>query len=202
VRILPALGSTLALAAVVGGGLALHPELLAGSAVPTTAAAVTTASTNPADRQTVVSGMNPVTGANASGYTFDSSLLGSPWVPGPSVELPELDFTAPAPGTGARVTTSARSQQFGHTAQWTAKPQVDGPVHRVMKTVAAGGYIVVPNEAGNLHLLCGPGSDAYYIDSHQGEWRVYRVDGGTSYDVSYRFVQYDRSPISLQKTCQ
>jgi hypothetical protein len=203
VRILPVLGSTLALAAVVGGGLALHPELLAGSATPaTTAAAVTTTSTNPADRRTVVSGMNPVTGANAPGYTFDSSLLGSPWVPGPSVELPELDFTAPAPGAGAKVSTSTRSQQFGHTAQWTAKPQVDGPVRRVVKTVAPDGYIVVPNEAGNLHLLCGPGSDSYYIDSHQGEWRVYRVDGGPSYDVSYRFVQYDRSPISLQKACQ
>ena len=216
VRILPALGSTLAVAAVVGGGLTLHPELLAGTAAPaTTPAAVTstagtasTASTaSSADRQTVIAGTNPVTGANTPGYTFDSSLLGAPWVPGPSVQLPELQLTAPAPGVTAKITTSTRSQQFGHTSQWTAKPQVDGPVRRLVKTVAAGGYVVVPREAGDLHLLCGPGSDAYYVDSHRissepAQWRVYRVDGGPSYDVSYRFVQYDRSPISLQKTCQ
>lgn len=214
-RILPALGSTLAFAAVVGGGLAVHPELLdrAGSskatvAQPASRAAAATSSTSGA-RATVTAGMNPVTGQNTAtgngsvpGYTFDSSLLGVPWVPGPSVQLPELQLNPPGPGVEGRITTRTRSMQFGHTTQWTAKPQVNGPVRHVVKTVAENGYIVVPAEAGNLHLLCGPGSDSYYVDSSNGEWRVYRVDGGPHYDVSYRFVQYDRSPLSLQTPCQ
>jgi hypothetical protein len=101
-----------------------------------------------------------------------------------------------------QIGTRTRSQQFGHTSQWTAKPQVNGPVRRLLKTVADGGYVTVPAEAGDLHLLCGPGSDAYYVDTHDGEWRVYRVDGGPHYDVSYRFVQYDRSPLAVQTSCQ
>jgi hypothetical protein len=226
VRILPALGSTVALAAVVGGGLALHPELLQrGTDTPATRpAAVTSASSasGPA-RATVTSGMNPVTGQNSASqngasqngasqngasqngvpsYTLDSSVLGVPWVPGPSVQLPELVFTPPAPGAAGQVSTRARSEQFGHTSQWTAQPQVNGPVRRLVKTVAANGYVVIPAEAGDLHLLCGPGSDAYYIDSHSGEWRVYRVDGGPRYDVSYRFVRYDRSPLAAETACQ
>jgi hypothetical protein len=152
--------------------------------------------------------MDPVTGKAVTGsnavpsYTFDSSLLGVPWVPGPSVQLPELQLNPPGPGTEGSVTTRTRSTQFGHTTRWTAKPRVDGPVRHIVKTVADGGYIVVPTEAGDLHVLCGPGSASYYVDSHDGEWRVYRVDGGPHYDVSYRFVQYDRSPLSQQVPCQ
>jgi hypothetical protein len=208
---LPALGSTLALAAVVGGGLVLHPELLdhtAAAPATTAAAATTNTGGTAAARATVTSGMDPVTGAmtgagTTPSYTVDSSLLGVPWVPGPSSPLPELTLRAPGPGVEGGVETRTRSEQFGHTTQWTAKPQVDGPVRRIVKTVAEGGYIVVPNEAGDLHLLCGGvRSDAYYVDSHAGEWRVFRVDGGTHYDVSYRFVQFDRSPMSLRTTCQ
>ena len=210
-RILPALGSTLALAAVVGGGLALHPELL--NRTPTAPAATPVAATSTtgntsAARATVTSGMDPVTGKGAPGtnatpsYTFDSSLLGVPWVPGPSVDLPELQLNPPGPDKEGSITTRTRSMQFGHTSQWTAQPQVNGPVRRITRTVADGGYIVVPAEAGDLHLLCGPGSDSYYVDSHNGDWRVYRVDGGGHYDVSYRFVQYDRSPLAAHTPCQ
>jgi hypothetical protein len=206
VRILPALGSTVALAAVVGGGLVLHPELLQrGTATPATrpAAATSAASSSGAARATVTAGMNPVTGQNSvPSYTLDSSILGVPSVPGPSVQLPELVFTPPGPGATGQISTRARSEQFGHTSQWTAQPQVNGPVRRLVKTVAANGYVVIPAEAGDLHLLCGPGSDAYYIDSHSGEWRVYRVDGGPHYDVSYRFVRYDRSPMAAETACQ
>jgi hypothetical protein len=64
------------------------------------------------------------------------------------------------------------------------------------------GYIEVPNEAGELHLLCGPGSASYYVDSRSGSWRIFRTDGGEAYDVSYQFVQNDRSPISVQSRCR
>lgn len=216
-KILTTLGSTLALAAVAGGGMALHPELLdrmpdrAVAQPATTPAAATSGSS--ATRATVTSGMDPVTGKTVTGtnvtgtnavptYTFDSSLLGVPWTPGPTAELPELQLKPPSPGVEGSVTTRSRSVQFGHTTQWTAKPQVNGPVRRIVKTVADGGYVVVPPEAGTLHLLCGPGSASYYVDSHEGQWRVYRVDGGPHYDVSYRFVQYDRSPLAQQTPCQ
>lgn len=211
---LPALGSSLALAAVVGGGLVLRPELLNRTpAVPaTTPAAVTSSIGNvtgsAAARATVTAGMNPVTGVNSSassapGYTVDGAVLGVPWVPGPTTQLPELTLEVPGPGVEGGVVARPRSEQFGHTTQWTAHPQVDGPVRRIVRTATQDGYVVVPNEAGTLHLLCGaPGASSYWIDSSAGEWRVHRTDGGPHYDVSYRFVQFDRSPLSLRTTCQ
>jgi hypothetical protein len=210
VRRLPLLGSSLGLAAVLGGGILLHPELISPPTTPgpaATKAANTSSSRSAADRQTVVSGPNPVRGTTGTGrtpsYTFDSSILGVPVVPkAPSVQLPELQLKPPGPGTGASVTTGTRSTQFGHTSTWTAQQPVNGPVRRVVKTVADNGYVVVPPEPGELHLLCSTSTDSYYVDTHLGEWRVYRVDGGPRYDVRYRFVQYDRSPLGSSTACQ
>lgn len=205
-RPFPLLGSTLALAVAVGGVL-LHPELMDGAApapAPAVEKAANATTGTAADRQTVVSGTDPVTGAStAPTYKFDSSLLGQPFQPNaPTVQLPALDLKAPGPGRSGGISSRPRTQQLGRTTQWTAKPPVPGPVRRLTRTVTDGGYVVVPAEPGELHLLCGPGSDSYYVDSHEGEWRVYRVDGGPGYDVSYRFVQYDRSPLGVATACQ
>jgi hypothetical protein len=214
VRILPLLGSTLGLAAVLGGGLVLRPDLLAEHAsapAPETEKAANATTGSAADRATVIAGTNPVTGANSSvtGWVFDRSTLGLPVVPNaPSVQLPELQLSAPGPGKSGSITTRTRSQQFGHTATWQAQPQVDGPERRLVRTAPENGYVVIPAEPGDLHLLCGETSDgrtgtgSYYVDSHQGEWRVHRVDGGPNYDVRYRFVQYDRSPLAARTACQ
>ncbi len=213
-RILPLLGSTLGLAAVLGGGLVLHPELLpegSGPVAPETQKAANATPGSAADRATVVAGTNPVTGANSSatGWVFDRSTLGLPVVPNaPSVQLPELQLDPPGPGQAGSITTRTRSQQFGHTATWQAKPQVNGPERRLVRTAPENGYVVLPSEPGDPHLLCAASTDgrtgtgSYYIDSHQGEWRVYRVDGGPNYDVRYRFVQYDRSPLASRTACQ
>jgi hypothetical protein len=214
VRILPLLGSTLGLAAVLGGGLVLGPDVLADQrapAAPATEKAANATTGSAADRATVIGGTNPVTGANstATGYVVDRSLLGLPVVPNaPSVQLPELELTPPAPGRAGSITTGTRSSQFGHTATWQAKPQVDGPERRLVRTAPENGYVVIPAEAGDLHLLCGEkvdgrtGTGSYYVDSHEGEWRVHRVDGGPNYDVRYRFVQYDRSPLAARTACE
>jgi hypothetical protein len=210
VRILPLLGSTLGLAAVLGGGLVLRPDLLAehaGAPDPATEKAAKATTGSAADRAKVVAGTNPVNGA--TGWIFDRSTLGLPVVPNaPSVQLPELQLSAPGPGRSGSITTRTRSQQFGHTATWQAQPQVDGPERRLVRTAPENGYVVVPTEPGDLHLLCGEtaedrsGAGSYYVDSHEGEWRVYRVDGGPNYDVQYRFVQYDRSPLAARTACQ
>jgi len=211
---LPLLGSALGLAAVLGGGLVLRPDLLVGDTSPAApaiekAANATTGSA--ADRATSIGGMNPVTGANPSamGYVLDRSMLGLPVTPNaPSVQLPELELSPPAPGQAGSISTRVRSEQFGHTAIWQAQPQVEGPERRVVRITAENGYIVIPNEPGELHLLCGdapdgrPSAGSYYVDAEDGEWRVYRVDGGPNYDVRYRFVQYDRSPLAARTACQ
>jgi hypothetical protein len=188
----------------------LRPDLVAEHAkppAPATEKAARSTTGSSADRATVVAGTNPVTGA--TGWIFDRSTLGLPVVPNaPSVQLPELQLSPPGPGQVGSISTRTRSQQFGHTATWQAKPQVDGPARRLVKTAPENGYVVIPTEPGDLHLLCGPSSDgrmgagAYYVDSHEGEWRVYRVDGGPNYDVRYRFVQYDRSPLAARTACQ
>jgi hypothetical protein len=167
------------------------------------AANTTTSATSGADRQTVVSGPDPVTGNGTPTYTLDRSLLGLPVVPNaPSVQLPELAMSPPGPGHSGSISTGTRSDQLGHTAQWSAQPPVNGPVRRLVKTVSDNGYVVVPPEAGDLHLLCDARDGSYYVDTHLGEWRVYRVDGGPHYDVRYRFVQYDRSPLGVTTACQ
>lgn len=214
-RILPLLSSTLGLAAVLGGGLVLRPDLLTDrstSAVPATEKAANATTTgSAADRATSIGGTNPVTGANSSatGYALDRSLLGVPVLPNaPSVQLPELVLTSPGPGQVGSIGTRTRSRQFGYTTTWQAKPQVEGPERRIVRSGPENGYIVIPSEPGDLHLLCGstndgrPGAGSYYVDARDGEWRVYRVDGGPSYDVRYRFVQYDRSPLAYRKPCQ
>lgn len=206
VRPLPLLGSTLALAVAVGGAL-LHPELLEGGSsapAPGVEKAANATTGTAADRQTVIAGTDPVTGrSTVPTYTFDSSLLGQPVTPGaPSVQLPSLVLNEPGPGRTGSIGTRTRTQQLGRTSQWQAREPVLGPVRRLTQTVAEGGYAVVPAEAGELHLLCGPGSASYYVDSRGGEWRVYRTDGGPRYDVGYRFVQYDRSPLAASTACQ
>lgn len=205
-RPLPLLGSTLALAVAVGGAL-FHPDLLDGRSpapVPAVEKAANATPGTAADRQTVVSGTDPVTGrSTVPTYAFDSALLGQPVTPGaPAVRLPSLVLDEPGPGRTGRISTRTRTQQLGRTSQWQAKAPVLGPARRLTRTVADGGYVVVPAEAGELHLLCGPGSASYYVDSHDGEWRVYRTDGGPRYDVGYRFVQYDRSPLAVSTACQ
>jgi hypothetical protein len=119
----------------------------------------------------------------------------------PSVRLPQLVLTPPAPGVSGSISTVSSNDQLGRTVDWTAQLPINGPVRRVV-TTAQTGYLVVPAETGELHLMCDANTDAYYIDTSFGGWRVYRVDGGTHFDVSYRFVQYDRSPLSSGKTCQ
>jgi hypothetical protein len=148
--------------------------------------------------------MNPVTGQNSSaGLEVDRSLLGLPVVPNTAqLQLPELALVPPTVGRSGHIVTVPRNVQVGTTAVWQAQQKVDGPVRRVVKDVAPGAYIVIPPEAGQLHLLCGEGAGTYYVDSHLGEWRVYRTDGGPHYDVQYRFVQYDRSPLALQDRCR
>jgi hypothetical protein len=202
VRFLPAIGSALGVVALAGG-LALHPELVRGGATPQPAVTpVATTATNAAARQTVTSGMDPVTGVNSSNLVVDRSLLGLPVIPNtPSVPLPEVVIAPPGPGHGPSVSTQAQSQQVGSNVAWEAKPEVDGPVRRVTQRSTTG-YITVPAEAGELHVLCGPGSDSYYVDTHLGGWRIVRTDGRDLYDLSYQFVQYDRSPISAQTHCR
>jgi hypothetical protein len=148
--------------------------------------------------------MNPVTGANSSaGLEVDRSVLGLPVAPDTAqVQLPELSLVPPTVGRSGAIVTTPRNVQVGTTAVWQAQPQVDGPVRHVVKDVAVGAPIVIPAEAGQLHLLCGVGAGTYYVDSHLGQWRVHRTDGGPNYDVRYRFVQYDRSPLSLQDRCR
>jgi hypothetical protein len=203
VKFLPAFGSALG-AAVLAGGLVLHPELVRkvqGPPQPAVSPVAVTAS-DPAARQTVVSGMDPLTGVNSSSLLVDRSLLGLPVIPNtPSIQLPDVAFRPPGPGRGASVSTLPQRQQVGRNVVWQAQPEVDGPVRRVTRRSTTG-YIEVPNEAGELHLLCGPGSASYYVDSRSGSWRIFRTDGGEAYDVSYQFVQNDRSPISVQSRCR
>ncbi len=202
-RFLPAFGSALGVV-VLAGGLALHPELVGRGATPQPAVTpvATTTATNAAARQTVTTGMDPVTGVNSSSLLVDRSLLGLPVIPNtPSVPLPEVVVAPPGPGRGPSVSTRPQSQQVGSNVVWEAKPEVDGPVRRVTQRTTAG-YITVPAEAGDLHVLCGPGSASYYVDTHLGGWRIVRTDGADFYDVSYQFVQYDRSPISAQTRCR
>jgi hypothetical protein len=203
VRFLPAFGSALGVV-VLAGGLALHPELVRDPAPPPQPASspVATTATDPAARSTVVAGMDPVTGVNSSTLVVDRALLGLPVIPNtPMVSLPEVVVQPPAPGKGPSITTQPQTRQVGSTAAWEAQPELPGPVRRVAQRTTAG-YITVPSEAGELHLLCGPGSASYYVDSHLGGWRIIRTDGAENYDVSYQFVQYDRSPISAQSRCR
>jgi hypothetical protein len=217
---LPMLGAGLGLAAAVGGGVAFRPELMAAiSDAPSVAASAAPAASSVTansggDRATVVAGTNPVTGQSAgSGATggggktsnqrIDRSILGLPTSPvSPSVQLPELVLNPPAAGKAGSIVTENRSEQFSHTAEWTAQPQVNGPSRHLAKRVAENSYVVVPAEAGRLHLLCNQSPISFYVDSSNGEWRVYRVDGGLNYDFSYRFVQYDRSPMATPTACQ
>jgi hypothetical protein len=208
-RILPLLGSTVGLAAVLGGGFLLRPDLLltappsASTTNPvTTKVASTASSSSAADRQTVTEGMDdPITGVGTTAKV-DKSILG---IPGsdfaPTVPLPELVLHPPGPGITGSITTDQRNNQLGHTADWVAQLPINGPVRRVA-TTTQNGYVVVAAEAGELHLLCDENTDAYYVDTTAGEWRVYRVDGGTHFDVSYHFVQYDRSPLVNGETCK
>lgn len=201
-RFLPALGSALGVV-VLAGGLALHPELVGHAAPPQPAVTpVATAAADAAARQTVTSGMDPVTGANSPTLVVDRSLLGLPVLPNaPSVSLPEVVVRPPGSARGPSVTTEPRSEQVGSNVAWEARPEVDGPVRRLTQRSTAG-YVTIPAEPGELHVLCGPGSASYYVDTHLGGWRVLRTDGGELYDLSYQFVQYDRSPVSAQSRCR
>lgn len=208
-RILPLLGSTVGLAAVLGGGFLLRPDLLltappsASTPNPVSTNVANTASnTSAADRQTVSEGMDdPITGVGSTAKV-DRSILGVPENPfAPSVPLPELVLHPPGPGISGSISKEVRNDQLGHTADWVAQLPIIGPVHRVV-TTTQNGYVVVPTEAGELHLLCEANTEAYYVDTTAGEWRVYRVDGGSHFDVSYHFVQYDRSPLVNAESCK
>jgi hypothetical protein len=68
------------------------------------------------------------------------------------------------------------------------KAAVLGPVRRVKTTLAYGTQFTVPPEAGTLYVLCSPARMTYFVDTTHGDLRIGRVDGGTVFDLYYRYV--------------